>query len=139
MTATLSPPAHSCALDRVGAVEAAGVEDLPASRRDASPRTLGAVFLGANLTWTNVVFGAFAILFALNFWQTMTSMAVGIAVGTLAVVPTAIIGPRTGTHMNVSSGAFFGIRGRFIGSGLALAIALRFAAGPGWARGGGPR
>lgn len=30
--------------------------------------------------------------------------------------------------MTVSSGAFFGIRGRFIGSGLALAIALGFAA-----------
>ena len=44
-------------------------------------------------------------------------MAVGTAVGTLAVLPTAIIGPRTGTNMTVSSGAFFGIRGRFIGSG----------------------
>src|SRR6202171_372861 len=135
MTATLSPPAHSCALDRVGAVEAAGVEYLPESARDASPRNLGAVFLGANLTWTNVVFGAFAILFALNFWQTMTSMAVGIAVGTLAVVPTAIIGPRTGTNMTVSSGAFFGIRCRFFGSGLALAIALGFAAVTVWTSG----
>jgi purine-cytosine permease-like protein len=93
------------------------------------------VFLGANLTWTNVVFGAFAILFGLSFWQTMTSMAVGIAVGTLAVVPTAVIGPRTGTNMTVSSGAFFGIRGRFIGSGLALAIALGFAAVTVWTSG----
>jgi purine-cytosine permease-like protein len=135
MTATLSPPAHSCALNRVGAVEAAGVEYLPESARDSSPRNLGAVFLGANLMWTNVVFGAFAILFGLNFWQTMTSMAVGIAVGTLAVVPTAIIGPRTGTNMAVSSGAFFGIRGRLIGSGLALAIALGFAAVTVWTSG----
>ena len=55
-------------------------------------------------------------------------MAVGIAVGTLAVLPTAGIGPRTGTNMTVSSGACFGIRGRSIGSGLALAIALGFAA-----------
>ena len=92
-------------------------------------------FLGANLTWTNVVFGAFAILFGLSFWQTLTSMTVGIAVGTLAVLPTAIIGPRTGTNMTVSSGAFFGIRGRFIGSGLALAIALGFAAVTVWTSG----
>ena len=56
--------------DRVGAVEAAGVEYLPEDARDSSPRNLGAVFLGANLTWTNVVFGAFAILFGLSFWQT---------------------------------------------------------------------
>ncbi len=106
-------------------------------KRLATPgrATSAAVFLGANLTWTNVVFGAFAILFGLSFWQTVSSMAVGTAVGTLAVLPTAIIGPRTGTNMTVSSGAFFGIRGRFIGSGLALAIALAFAAVTVWTSG----
>ncbi len=121
--------------DRLGAIEAAGVEYLPEEARDSSPRNLSAVFLGANLTWTNVVFGAFAILFGLSFWQTLTSMAVGTALGTLAVLPTAIIGPRTGTNMTVSSGAFFGIRGRFIGSALALAIALGFAAVTVWTSG----
>ena len=135
MTATLSPPAEGSTEDRVGAVEAAGVEYLPEEARDSGPRNLAAVFLGANLTWTNVVFGAFAILFGLSFWQTVTSMAVGTAVGTLAVLPTAVIGPRTGTNMTVSSGAFFGIRGRFIGSGLALAIALGFAAVTVWTSG----
>ena len=85
MTATLPPPEIALTTDRVGAVENAGVEYLPEDARDSRPRNLGAVFLGANLTWTNVVFGAFAILFGLSFWQTVTSMAVGIAVGTLAV------------------------------------------------------
>ena len=51
------------------------------------------------------------------------------------MLPTALIGPRTGTNMTVSSGAFFGIRGRFIGSGLALAIALGFAAVTVWTSG----
>jgi purine-cytosine permease-like protein len=131
MTDTLAP----VTTDRVGAIEDAGVEYLPEEARDSSPRNLAAVFLGANLTWTNVVFGAFAILFGLSFWQTLTSMAVGIGIGTLAVLPTAIIGPSTGTNMTVSSGAFFGIRGRFIGSGLALAIALGFAAVTVWTSG----
>ena len=135
MTATLPPPEIVLTTDRVGAIENAGVEYLPEDARDSRPRNLGAVFLGANLTWTNVVFGAFAILFGLSFWQTVTSMAVGIAVGTLAVLPTAIIGPRTGTNMTVSSGAFFGIRGRFIGSGIALAIAFGFAAMTVWTSG----
>lgn len=135
MTATLPAPAAESTQDRVGAIEVAGVEYLPEEARDSGPRNLSAVFLGANLTWTNVVFGAFAILFGLSFWQTVTSMVVGIAVGTLAVLPTAIIGPRTGTNMTVSSGAFFGIRGRFIGSGLALAIALGFAAVTVWTSG----
>jgi purine-cytosine permease-like protein len=98
----------STTTDRAGAIEAAGVEYLPEAARDSSPRNLSAVFLGANLTWTNVVFGAFAIMFGLSFWQTLTSMAVGIAIGTLAVLPTAIIGPRTGTNMTVSSGASSG-------------------------------
>ena len=135
MTASLSPPEIALTADRFGAVENAGVEYLPEDARDSRPRNLGAVFLGANLTWTNVVFGAFAILFGLSFWQTVTSMAVGIAVGTLAVLPTAIIGPRTGTNMTVSSGAFFGIRGRFIGSGIALLIAFGFAAVTVWTSG----
>ena len=117
-------PRRQLDTDRVGAVEATGIEYLPEDARDSRPRNLGAVFLGANFTWTNVVFGAFAILFGLTFWQTVASMAVGTALGTLAVLPTAIIGPRTGTNMTVSSGAFFGIRGRFIGSGIALAIAV---------------
>jgi purine-cytosine permease-like protein len=139
MTAIASHPTRMTADtppdDHFGAVETAGVEYLPEVARDSRPRNLGAVFLGANLTWTNVVFGAFAILFGLSFWQTVTSMVVGTAIGTLAVVPTAIIGPRTGTNMTVSSGAFFGIRGRFIGSGLALAIALGFAAVTVWTSG----
>ncbi|BBZ29962.1 putative purine/cytosine permease [Mycolicibacterium madagascariense] len=136
MTATTpSQDLHAAPADHVGGIETAGVEYLPEEARDSSPRNVGAVFLGANLTWTNVVFGAFAILFGLSFWQTVTSMVVGTAVGTLAVLPTATIGPRTGTNMTVSSGAFFGIRGRFIGSGLALAIALAFAAVTVWTSG----
>lgn len=123
---TTTPPT-SPRTDHVGAIETAGVEYLPEDARDSGPRNLGAVFLGANLTWTNVVFGAFAVMFGLSFWQTVTAMAVGTALGTLAVLPTALIGPRTGTNMTVSSGAFFDIRGRFIGSGLALAIALAIA------------
>ncbi|TPG35938.1 cytosine permease [Mycolicibacterium hodleri] len=114
MTATASHQdlTDAPADDHVGMVETAGVEYLPEEARDSRPRNLGAVFLGANLTWTNVVFGAFAILFGLSFWQTVSSMVVGTAIGTLAVLPTATIGPRTGTNMTVSSGAFFGIRGR---------------------------
>ena len=55
MTATLPAPAVEPAADRVGAIEAAGVEYLPEEARDSGPRNLSAVFLGANLTWTNVV------------------------------------------------------------------------------------
>ena len=69
MTLTTPPTAPAPAvpdLDRVGAIEESGVEYLPEDARDSSPRNLGAVFLGANLTWTNVVFGAFAVMFGLS-------------------------------------------------------------------------
>lgn len=138
MTLTTPPTAPAppvTDLDRIGAIEESGVEYLPEDARDSSPRNLGAVFLGANLTWTNVVFGAFAVMFGLSFWQTLGAMAAGTLAGTLAVLPTSIVGPRTGTNMTVSSGAFFGIRGRFIGSGLALAIAMGFAAVTVWTSG----
>ena len=50
MTATLPTPADEFTEDRVGAVEAAGVEYLPEDARDSGPRNLSAVFLDANLT-----------------------------------------------------------------------------------------
>ena len=129
------PKSLEPAADRVGAVEEAGVAYLPEHERDSRPGNVAAVFLGANLTWTNVVFGAFAIAFGLSFWQTVASMAVGTAAGTLVILPTATISPRTGTNMTVSSGAFFGIRGRFIGSVIAVLIALAFAAVTVWTSG----
>lgn len=135
MTTMIDHPAVRTDSDSFGSVEQTGVEYVPEHARDSGPRNLAAVFLGANLTWTNVVFGAFAILFGLTFWETLASMVVGTAVGTLVVLPTALVGPRTGTNMTVSSGAFFGIRGRFIGSVLALLIALCFAAVTVWTSG----
>jgi purine-cytosine permease-like protein len=135
MTAVAPKPSPEHTTDRLGAVEEAGVAYLPEQQRDSNPGNVAAVFLGANLTWTNVVFGAFAIAFGLSFWQTVASMAVGTAAGTLVILPTATISPRTGTNMTVSSGAFFGIRGRFIGSVIAVLIALAFAAVTVWTSG----
>ena len=94
MTALAEPPT-AVTDDHFGAIETAGVEYLPEDARDSRPRNLGAVFLGANLTWTNVVFGAFAIMFGLSFWQTLSSMAVGIAVGKGATLDEALAGKET--------------------------------------------
>lgn len=121
--------------DRVGHVEEAGVEFLPESARDSSPRNLFAVFTGANFGWISAVYGWVAIQLGLDFWSAVASTVIGTLLGTLLVLPLTRISPRTGTNMTVSSGAFFGIRGRLLGSGLSLLIAIVFAAITVWTSG----
>jgi purine-cytosine permease-like protein len=123
------------ARDRLGHVEQAGVEFIPEEARDSNPRNLAAVFLGANLSLTVAIFGWLPIVFGLGFWSAITAIALGSAIGTAAILPVALISPRTGTNVTVSSGAFFGIRGRFIGSAITLAFALVFAAVAVWTSG----
>ncbi|QIS04212.1 purine/cytosine permease [Nocardia brasiliensis] len=121
--------------DRVGRIEQAGVEYLPEAARDSSPWNVAAVFLGSGFTWTAVIYGWLAIQLGLSFWQALPALLIGGLLGVLVVLPTALIGPRTGTNMTVASGAEFGIRGRFIGSGLALATAVVFGAITVWTSG----
>jgi purine-cytosine permease-like protein len=121
--------------DRLGRIEQAGVGFIPEADRDSTPGNLSAVFIGANLAFAIVVFGWLPITYGLGWWATVSATVVGLAVGTLAIVPIALIGPRTGTNVTVSSGAHFGIRGRFIGSALTLCFALAFAAIAVWTSG----
>lgn len=58
------------------------------------------------------MFGWVSIQLGLDFWGAVISTVVGTLIGTVVVLPLAGVSPRTGTNMTVSSGAFFGIRGR---------------------------
>lgn len=121
--------------DAVGRIERRGVEFIPESERDSRPANVGAVFIGANLALAVVIFGWLPITFGLGFWSAVSSTLVGIAVGTLLIVPLSLFGPRTGTNNPVSSGAHFGINGRLIGSALTLSFALAYAAISVWTGG----
>jgi purine-cytosine permease-like protein len=121
--------------DRVGRVEARGVEYIPEAERDSRPANLATVFLGANLALCVVVFGWLPITFGLGWWSTVTSSVVGLAIGTAITAPMALFGPRTGTNNPVSSGAHFGVHGRLVGSVLTLLFALAFAAIAVWTGG----
>jgi purine-cytosine permease-like protein len=121
--------------DHVGQIERLGVDYVPEDARDSNPRNLAFVFIGANLTFGTIIFGWLPFVFGLGFWSNVSSLVLGKIVGTLVVAPLAFISPRTGTNLTVSSGAFFGIRGRFIGSVLTLVIALMFAALTVWTSG----
>lgn len=121
--------------DRIGRIEQTGVEYIPERARDSHPMNVLAVYIGSNLTWAIVIFGWLPVALGLNFWSALTSVIVGLALGCIVMMPVAIIGPRTGTNMTVASGAHFGIRGRLIGSALALILAIVYAAQTVWTSG----
>jgi purine-cytosine permease-like protein len=132
MTTSTTEAANTAAVTRV---EHVGVEFIPDGERDSNPRNLFSVFAGVNLGWVCAIYGWLGVVLGLDFTGSLTANLVGTLVGTLVVVPLALVGPRTGTNMTVSSGAHFGILGRFIGSGLALVFALVFAAITVWTSG----
>ena len=110
----------SITTDRAGAIEAAGVEYLPrraaglqppqpvrgVPRREPSPGPTSCP--APSRSWSG-----------LSFLADADPMVVGIAVGTLVVLPTAIIGPRTGTRQHDRLQGRSSVSGRFIGSGIA--------------------
>jgi purine-cytosine permease-like protein len=83
---------------------------------------------GPQFGFGNMVFGSFGIVFGLSWWSTFTAVTVGVTVGSLIFAGTAIQSPKTGTNNAVSSGAFFGVTGRYLGSLISLVIGLAFFA-----------
>jgi purine-cytosine permease-like protein len=83
---------------------------------------------GPQFGFGNMVFGSLGIVFGLSWWSTFTAVTVGVALGSLIFTGVAIQSPKTGTNNAVSSGAFFGVRGRYLGSFISLFIGLAFFA-----------
>jgi purine-cytosine permease-like protein len=121
--------------DEIGRIETRGVDFVPAEERHGKPRDVGAVFLGANMCFGTIVLGALPILFGLGWWAAFWAITVGTLLGTAFFGPMGLIGPRTGTNSAVSSGAFFGVVGRLVGSCVVLFIAIGFYALAVWTGG----
>ena len=124
-TAALATPQ---AVDVVGRIETRGIDFIPENERHSQPRELGWVFFGTQITYGSLVVGALPVAFGLNWWHAFTAIVVGTVLGSLAVGGMAMLGPRTGTNGTVSSAAFFGIRGRYVGSFVTQAIDLGYFA-----------
>jgi purine-cytosine permease-like protein len=120
--------APGTAIDAVGQIETRGIDFIPEAERHSKPRELGWVFFGTQITYGSVLLGALPVAFGLNWWHAFTAIVVGTILGSLAVAGMAILGPRTGTNSTVSSGAFFGIRGRYVGSFITQIIDLGYFA-----------
>ena len=114
--------------DQVGKIEQHGVEFIPENERHSSPRNVFTVLFGGSLTFSIIIIGWFPISFGLSWWQAASSVAVGSILGGAMLAPMGLMGPRSGTNNPVSSGAFFGVAGRIIGSCLEATASLAFAA-----------
>jgi purine-cytosine permease-like protein len=106
-------------LDVVGRVETRGVDYIPDTERNSSPRTLFWAFEGPQFSLGTYIFGGAMVAAGLSWWACVSATLIGVGIGSFAVGLVCLIGPRTGTNSTVSSGAFFGIRGRYLGSFLA--------------------
>jgi purine-cytosine permease-like protein len=123
------------AVDVVGKVEHRGVDFIPPNERHSSPKNIFWIFIGANLCVALFVVGWLPVSFGLGWWAALSSIIVGCALGSTILVPVALLGPNTGTNGPVSSGAFFGVVGRVVGSTIALLVNLGFYALSVWTGG----
>jgi purine-cytosine permease-like protein len=126
--AAIPGPAPGASADEIGRVEARGIDYVPESDRHAHPRDLAWAMFGPQFGFGNMVFGSLGIVFGLSWWSTFAAVTVGVALGSLIFTGAAIQAPKTGTNNAVSSGAFFGVRGRYLGSSISLVIGLAFFA-----------
>jgi purine-cytosine permease-like protein len=128
MTSEVTRDRASLYRDEVGKIEQCGIEHIPEADRRSSPKNLVTILAGGSLTFSVIVIGWFPISFGLSFWQATTAIVAGSAVGAALLAPMGLLGPRTGTNNPVSSGAFFGVAGRLVGSFLEASASLAFAA-----------
>lgn len=111
---------------KITEVESHGIDTIPDADRTSSWLDLLRIQFGGANTFATVLLGTFPILLGLSFWDAVLATIAGVLVGTLFLMPMGLFGPKTGTNNAVSSGAFFGVRGRVVGSFLSLLTAIAF-------------
>ncbi|MBB4662026.1 cytosine permease [Conexibacter arvalis] len=109
-----------------GAIEQIGVEPIPVEQQTATAGAFFRIALGAVMTTTTIVLGTIPIALGLSFRAAAAAVVAGVVLGSLLVMPLALLGPRTRTNNAVSSGAQLGVTGRVVGSFLSLLIAISF-------------
>jgi purine-cytosine permease-like protein len=116
-------------------VEQHGVDTIPEGERTARPRDVVGILWGGNLALSVMVFGWLAILYGLSWWQAVSAILVGTFVGSVAVMSLSLLGFRSATNNSVTSGAYFGVRGRLVASVIGLLLCLGYIALTVWTGG----
>jgi len=115
-------------IDAPGRIEKRGIEFIPETERRSRPRDLGFVFFGTQMTYGSLLVGALPIAFGLDWLGSLTAIVAGTILGSAAVGAMAVMAPKAGTTSTVISSAFFGIRGRYVGSFITQVIDLGYFA-----------
>ena len=107
-------------------IEQFGVDAIPEEQRTGKPRDIFTFLCGGNLALSVMVFGWVAISYGLGWWATFSAITIGTFIGSLIVLPLSLLGFRSSTNNSVTSGAFFGVRGRLVASAVGLLICLGY-------------
>lgn len=113
---------------RIANLERTGIEYIPEDERTSRPSNLYILLLGGSMTFGLFIIGWYPIAFGLGWWSSATAILFGSAVGAVFLGLSGLMGPHSGTNNPVSSGAYFGVAGRLIGSLLEATASLAFAA-----------
>ena len=116
-------------------IEIQGVDTVPESERTAKPSSIISIFVGSNLSLSVMVFGWLAVLYGLSWWQSVSAILVGTLVASLFVSYSSLLGWRAATNNSVSSGAYFGVRGRLVASFVGLLLCIQYVALTVWTGG----
>lgn len=122
-------------VDKVGRVESFGIEYIPEEDRRSRPRNILWILFGGSMTFGIIVVGWVPVALGLGWWESVSAIVVGSAIGATLMGPMALLGLRGGSTNPVASGAHWGARGRIIGSVLGISADLVFAALCIWAAG----
>ncbi|MEU7481820.1 cytosine permease [Lentzea sp. NPDC042327] len=107
-------------------VETRGVDVVPDEERTSSPGEFFWIWNSAQFSLGTVVLGSVPVAFGLGWWASISSLLIGLLIGTVVVAPLVRFGKATGANDPVSSGAHFGVRGRVIGNVITVCAAIGF-------------
>ena len=105
-----------------------GVDTIDENYRNSKPSSIITILFGGNLSMSVMIFGWLAIGYGLDFWSAVSSVFVGTLFGSILVSFTGLLGFKSATNNSVTSGAFFGVRGRLIASAIGLLLCLQYIA-----------
>ncbi len=107
-------------------VEPHGIEQVSASERHGSPRTLFTLWLSANMGLPVWLVGALAVVFGLGFADGVAAIIVGNIIGCALLAITASMGPQIGMPQLSFTRHSFGTRGAY------LPALLNWVSASGW-------
>ena len=113
---------------RATAVEPGGAEPIPPEDRHGTPSQLFWTWVSPNMEFATIFVGIISVLFfGLSFWQAVTAILLGSALGAVSHAVLTSWGPQHGLCQMVLSRRPFGYRGNLLPAGINAVVA-----GVGW-------